>query len=152
MERSNLDGRRLADNFYIRRIFRIYPLSVLAVLAAVALHLDSGAEGIQGLSHATSISTGRILSNLFLVQNLIKPGSIVNVLWSLPYEVQMYIFLPFLFLWIRGRRNALRRLTILWAAAVVVAIMHRQVASLVQLRLVETRPAAIDFAALHRAA
>jgi len=128
MERSNLDGRRLADNFYIRRIFRIYPLSIFAVLAAVALHLDSGAEGIQGLSHATSISTGRILSNLFLVQNLIKPGSIVNVLWSLPYEVQMYIFLPFLFLWIRGRRNALRRLAILWAAAVVVAIVHRQVA------------------------
>jgi len=128
MERSNLDGRRLADNFYIRRIFRIYPLSIFAVLAAVALHLDSGAVGIQGLSHATSISTGRILSNLFLVQNLIKPGSIVNVLWSLPYEVQMYIFLPFLFLWIRGRRNALRRLAILWAAAVVVAIVHRQVA------------------------
>ncbi len=130
MERINLDGRRLADNFYIRRIFRIYPLSILAVLTAAALHLDSGLDGTQGLSHVTTISTGRIVSNLLLVQNLIKPGSIVNVLWSLPYEVQMYIFLPFLFLWIRGKQSALRTLTILWAAAVIVAIAHRQVAGI----------------------
>jgi peptidoglycan/LPS O-acetylase OafA/YrhL len=130
MERSNLDGRRLADNFYIRRIFRIYPLSILAVLTAVALHLDSGVDGIPGLSRVGTISTGRIVSNLLLIQNLIKPGSIVNVLWSLPYEIQMYIFLPFLFLWIRGKRTALRRLTILWVAAVLVALLHRPVAGI----------------------
>jgi len=129
MERSNLSGTRLAENFYIRRIFRIYPLSILAVLAAVALHLDSGVNGIQGLSHATTISSGRIVSNLLLVQSAIKPGSIVNVLWSLPYEVQMYIFLPFLFLWIRGKRSALRGLVLLWAVAVIVAIIHHPVAT-----------------------
>jgi peptidoglycan/LPS O-acetylase OafA/YrhL len=49
MERSNLEGRRLADNFYIRRIFRIYPLSIFAVLAAVALHLDSGVLNLLSL-------------------------------------------------------------------------------------------------------
>lgn len=128
MERSKLGGERLVANFYARRIFRIYPLSMIAVMAAVALRLDSGVNGIAGLSRAGTVAAGRIVSNLLLVQNVIKPGSIVNVLWSLPYEIQMYVFLPFLFLWIRGRRNALRSLSILWTLSLAVALAHRWVA------------------------
>jgi len=122
MQRSELDGPALVGNFYVRRIFRIYPLSILAVLTAVALHLDSGVQGVPGLSRAAPVALGRIVSNLLLMQNVIKPGSIINVLWSLPYEVQMYIFLPLLFMWIRGKRNSLWHLCALWVAAVVVAI------------------------------
>ena len=83
MERSHLNGRAPVENFYIRRIFRIYPLSMIAVLAAVALHLDSMASGITGLSHVAAIPTGRILSNLLLIQNVIKPGSIC--IWLVAY-------------------------------------------------------------------
>jgi len=122
MERSHLDGLPLAGNFYLRRVFRVYPLSMLAVLTAVALHLDSGVNGVPGLSHAPAVSLGRIFSNLLLMQNMMRPGSIINVLWSLPYEVQMYIFLPFLFMWIRGKRNALRNLCVLWAVCVLLAV------------------------------
>jgi len=122
MERSHLDGLPLAGNFYLRRVFRVYPLSILAVLTAVALHLDSGVNGVPGLSHAPAVSLGRIFSNLLLMQNVMRPGSIINVLWSLPYEVQMYIFLPFLFMWIRGKRNALRNLCVLWAVCVLLAV------------------------------
>jgi peptidoglycan/LPS O-acetylase OafA/YrhL len=77
-------------------------LSMLAVLTAVALHLDS-VRGPPGLSRVAPVAIGRTFSNLYLVQNLMKPGSIINVLWSLPCEVQMYVFLPFLFLWVRGK-------------------------------------------------
>lgn len=134
MERSGLGGGPLAGNFYIRRLFRIYPLSILAVLTAVALHLDSGVNGVPGLSHAQPVPIGRIVSNLLLVQNLAKPGSIINVLWSLPFEVQMYLFLPFLFMWVRfmttrGKRGAVWSLCILWAASVVLAIARAHLAS-----------------------
>jgi peptidoglycan/LPS O-acetylase OafA/YrhL len=122
MERSHLSGRALVGNFYLRRLFRIYPLSVLAVLSAVALHLDSGLQGVQGLSRTEPVAIGRIVSNLLLVQNLVKPGSIINVLWSLPYEVQMYLFLPFLFLWVRGARSSVGKLCALWVACVFLAI------------------------------
>jgi peptidoglycan/LPS O-acetylase OafA/YrhL len=122
MERSQLNGWSLARNFYIRRLFRIYPLSILAVLTAVALHLDSGVNGVAGLSRAGPVAAGRIFSNLLLVQNLMRPGSIINVLWSLPYEVQMYIFLPFLFMWVRGKRSSLWQLCILWGLSVVLAV------------------------------
>jgi len=128
MQRSHLEGAALAGNFYVRRLFRIYPLSMLAVLTAVALHLDA-VQGIPGLSHAAPVSMGRIFSNLLLVQNLMRPGSIINVLWSLPYEVQMYVFLPFLYLWIRGKPNAVRRLTILWVISVALAIARTQIAA-----------------------
>ena len=50
MERGGLHGRGLLKDFYIRRIFRIYPLSILAIIAALGLHLDSNINGIAGLS------------------------------------------------------------------------------------------------------
>lgn len=124
MQRSSMAGRPLAVNFYVRRIFRIYPLSILAVLTALALHLDSGVHGVPGLSRAAPVAIGRVVSNLLLVQNVVKPGSIINVLWSLPYEVQMYIFLPMLFMWVRGKHGAVRKLCGLWLAAVIVATVQ----------------------------
>lgn len=101
MERGDRTGFALVKNFAIRRMFRIYPLSLLAVLAAVALHLDSDVNGVHGLSHAAFVGYSRIASNLLLIQNLTFAKSIVNVLWSLPFELQMYVFLPFLFMWIQ---------------------------------------------------
>jgi peptidoglycan/LPS O-acetylase OafA/YrhL len=130
MERSGLDGSALFGNFYIRRMFRIYPLSMLAVLTAVTLRLDSGVGGTPGLSRAAFVGLGRIFSNLFLVQNLVKPGSIINVLWSLPYEVQMYVFLPFLFLWIRKKRKAVWPLCLLWLLSLVPAVIQMKLAPL----------------------
>ena len=124
MERSGLQGLPLALNFYTRRFFRIYPLSVVAVLTAVALHLSSDVNGLPGLSHVSAIPWGRVASNLLLVQNLVKPGSIINVLWSLPYEVQMYVFLPPIFLWITQNRVSPRTLLAAWCASLFLAIGH----------------------------
>jgi len=84
MERSGLRGRRLLKDFYVRRIFRNYPLSVLAIVVAVALHLDSNVNGVAGLSYGALASKLAIASQLLLVQNLVHIKSIVNVLWSLP--------------------------------------------------------------------
>ena len=96
MQRSRLTGLALFKDFYIRRFFRIYPLSILAVLTAVALHLH--ADG-RGLSIGLRPSPGELVSNLLLIQNLTNSNSIVGPLWSLPLEIQMYLFLPFIFLW-----------------------------------------------------
>jgi len=113
MERSSLKGRALLKDFYIRRVFRIYPLSILAIAAALVLHLNSDINGVPGLSHGPAPGKVSIIAQFLLMQNLIHVRSIVNVLWSLPYEVQMYIFLPFLFFWIR-RSRAFWPLIALW--------------------------------------
>ncbi len=113
MERSQLRGLGFVQDFYIRRFFRIYPLSTLTIAAALILHLDSNVSGVAGLSHGPLPSVKAAIAQFLLLQNLFHIKSIVNVLWSLPYEVQMYLFLPFLFLWVRGRRAFWALLT-LW--------------------------------------
>jgi peptidoglycan/LPS O-acetylase OafA/YrhL len=96
MQRSHLTGLALVRDFYIRRFFRIYPLSILAVLTAVALHLHADGRGLTTGQHPGPIE---LVSNLLLIQNLTNSNSIVGPLWSLPLEIQMYLFLPFIFLW-----------------------------------------------------
>ena len=95
MERTPLSGWPLVRNFYIRRLFRIYPLSILTVVVAVALSVDSSINGIAGLSWGSRPGRVSLLAHLLLVQNIAQVKSIVNVLWSLPFEVQMYVLLPF---------------------------------------------------------
>jgi peptidoglycan/LPS O-acetylase OafA/YrhL len=111
MQRSGLQGGPLRKNFYIRRFFRIYPLSVLTVLAALALHIH--ADG-RGLSFGPRPGVLELVSNLALVQNLTGSNSVVGPLWSLPLEVQMYVVLPFLFLW---RKRSLGMLLGLWVVS-----------------------------------
>ena len=134
MERSQLTGWPLLKNFYTRRIFRIYPLSILAVLAALALHLDSDINGTPGLSHAQFPGLLVSASNLLLVQNLTYAKSIVNVLWSLPFELQMYAFLPFIFLWARGNR-ALWPLLGLWVVSVIAGVAQPHIPGLGRLSI-----------------
>jgi peptidoglycan/LPS O-acetylase OafA/YrhL len=123
MERSHLRGWRLFTNFHVRRIFRIYPLSLLTVATALALHLTSDVNDIRGLSVAPLGGKREILANFLLVQNLAGVKSIVNVLWSLPYELQMYLLLPFLFLWVRGKRRFWALLG-LWLLSVGAALVQ----------------------------
>jgi len=74
--------------FLVRRAFRIYPLSILVVVLVVS---------IPALSSGTPPTAGTVISNLLLVQNITGHNSVPPVLWSLPFEFQMYVFLPSLF-------------------------------------------------------
>jgi peptidoglycan/LPS O-acetylase OafA/YrhL len=108
MQRSRLSGRALLKDFYVRRFFRIYPLSVLAVWTAFGLKLHAD---VRGLIPSAMPGKFELLSNLFLIQNLTGARSMIGPLWSLPIEVQMYVVLPFLFMW---KRLSIRLLLVLW--------------------------------------
>jgi peptidoglycan/LPS O-acetylase OafA/YrhL len=88
------DGYR---DFLLRRCFRIYPLSIAAVLLIFFLRLPVGHLEAGGFV-AVPIDAAVLTSNLVLVQNLTGSESIMATLWSLPYEMQMYLVLPLLFL------------------------------------------------------
>jgi peptidoglycan/LPS O-acetylase OafA/YrhL len=102
--------------FLARRIFRIFPLSV-AVVSVVALLRAPLSNLIGGQFIDAHLRWGGITSNLLLLQNLTHTDSIIAPLWSLPYEMQMYLFLPLLFALARSTRYAWS-LALLWGVAV----------------------------------
>lgn len=104
--------------FYIRRIFRIYPLAVFAILVTVSFHLPAIRNG-NGDAVYWAPGIKNIISNLLLTQNLFWGPNILGVMWSLPIEWDMYLILPFLFV-LTGHKSAFSRLLLLWAAVTVV--------------------------------
>jgi peptidoglycan/LPS O-acetylase OafA/YrhL len=100
MDRLAQTGGRVTLRFYIRRLFRIYPLSVLVAVIVLALRIPPYFE-----PQFQWPGPGLLVANLFLVQNLIghSPAwtsvttSVTGPLWSLPFEVQMYLVLPCLY-------------------------------------------------------
>ena len=125
LERQELryPGRGAYLPFLIRRLFRIFPLSVFVVLLVTILRLPV-AYLTGGRFETAHLSWLGIVSNLLLLQNLTHTDSVIVPLWSLPYEMQMYLFLPVLFLVVRATRRVWPVLA-LWAIAVF-AGMHRR--------------------------
>lgn len=98
--------------FYVRRIFRIYPLAVIIVLFFALLQL----------AIKQPIDVGKLGSNLFLVQNVMGYDSYYGPLWSLPYEVQMYLLLPILYAIITRTKTPVLWCAVLYLASVTAAL------------------------------
>jgi peptidoglycan/LPS O-acetylase OafA/YrhL len=118
LERLNIQTTRAKAfvGFYLRRIFRIYPLSITAIIVVVIAHIPS-----QSITGPYSISqwtpdNKELIGNFLLISNRWPNNAhnIIGVLWSLPFEVQMYVLLPFLYLFQARYRN-LSYLLLLWA-------------------------------------
>jgi peptidoglycan/LPS O-acetylase OafA/YrhL len=97
MGRLGLSGWKLHSTFYIKRFFRIYPLSIAIIILAVAAKIPP-TSWPDDIPHSTLRS---IICNLFLCQNLFRQPDVLGPLWSLPFEVQMYLVLPLLFVFVR---------------------------------------------------
>ena len=86
--------------FYLHRFFRIYPLFVVALL-------------LYGLADPHKLFTEGWYSLLF-IENIFSKG-IIPVQWSLSIEVQFYLVLPFLILFLVKRKSP-----IVWLGALIV--------------------------------
>jgi peptidoglycan/LPS O-acetylase OafA/YrhL len=94
------DGR--VGAFYLRRAFRIYPLSIVTVVSVILLQVPPEVNAA-----FAEPAPARLLRNLTLTQNFGHGGvdqSVLGPLWSLPWEVQMYIALPLVFYFCRSAR------------------------------------------------
>jgi peptidoglycan/LPS O-acetylase OafA/YrhL len=140
LQRSAMDPRlRLISNFYIRRFFRIYPLSTVAILAALTLSVTTMGP-IHGLAVTVRPAPFAVVSNLLMVQNVTQAPSIINVLWSLPFEIQMYVLLPFLFVWIGKRQMPFWSLLALWTLSVLAAEIQPHITWLSRLTILRFTP------------
>jgi len=103
----------LFRDFYIRRAFRIYPLSIFFVVLACVFAMPQ----TPGAAPAAR-SVSQIAASLLLVQDVAGRVSVISPLWSLPLEIQMYVVLPFLYFFAK-RHNAAAILKVGLAAALV---------------------------------
>jgi len=115
LDASGLRGRwNLSLAFGIRRVFRIYPLSVLCVLLIPIFRIPPSPSEVYSW-----IGTWHFCSNLALAQSLTYSPNILDVLWSLPLEVEMYCLLPLIYFVIRSGRY---RSLLVWVLAVVAGL------------------------------
>jgi peptidoglycan/LPS O-acetylase OafA/YrhL len=112
------ESRRPAIQFYLQRIFRIYPLSILCV--AVTLLCDIPWEPEARFEWLPSMD---IIRNLTLTQNFAPGHPISGPMWSLPYEIQMYAVLPGI--WWFLRKYSTDGAWVLALAAIVMATAER---------------------------
>jgi peptidoglycan/LPS O-acetylase OafA/YrhL len=113
LERSRLRGSRLFASFYIRRAFRLYPLSIACVL--LAYWLDLRWQPVNLWQNLT------LTQDLFFTKSPTFPP-ILTPLWSLPLEVEMYVVLPALFLVFRNR--PVWSLAVTWIGSLAIAFIQ----------------------------
>jgi len=89
--------------FYLRRAFRIYPLW-LVVLAIYIVFRFPTSPNYTATFEFFMPGKRELLANIFLVFNLVFGARVVGASWSLPLEVQMYLFLPCLFYFAKNLR------------------------------------------------
>lgn len=107
--------------FFIRRVFRIYPLAWVTVLIALTSSLTDHPE-----ANLHALGWKGVAANLMLVENVARNiPSVVGPLWSLPWETQMYLALPLFFILLR-KWNRLFAVFMLWTVSTAAAIAATQ--------------------------
>ena len=108
-------------SFLIRRAFRIFPLCWAVILLSLATGLTDEPGG-------TFLVLGwrGVAVNLLLVHNILRGySSVIGPLWSLDWEVQMYLLLPLFYLAL-ARFKRLSFVFSLWLGATLLAVTATQ--------------------------
>ena len=114
LKRMNFNKYKLFNyKFYIQRFFRIYPLVIFVVSLIALLKLNDLLPGDFNLKI--------FFKNIFLIQEMGE--STPPALWSLPYEVAMYLFLPFIFNFINTSNAKVKIFTIWFIFVILVLIL-----------------------------
>src|SRR5271166_2867503 len=91
---ASLERKGSVRTFWVSRLFRLYPLYLLAVGLAVALYLlHFGSLRGEGADPETSF-----FSQLLMMSNVLAGQNLPNVVWSLSYEMVFYLLLTALFI------------------------------------------------------
>jgi peptidoglycan/LPS O-acetylase OafA/YrhL len=106
-------GSISVEMFYVRRLLRLYPLMIAFPAAMLLLYGDP--QNMQaGLARLLALST--FTENFILLFSPQPSIHFTSHLWTLSFEYQVYLFIPFLFLaydrW--GERTFLKFLLGLW--------------------------------------
>jgi len=91
---ASLERKGSVRTFWVSRLFRLYPLYLLAVGIAVAFYFAHFGS-VRGEASDPETS---ILSQLLMMSNVLAGQNLPNVVWSLSYEMVFYLLLTALFI------------------------------------------------------
>lgn len=91
---SSLERKGSVRTFWVSRLFRLYPLYLLAIGLAVLLW-SIGHGSLRGADGDPETS---FLAQLLMMSNVLAGPNVPNVVWSLSYEMVFYLVLTALFI------------------------------------------------------
>lgn len=100
---ASLERRGSVAGFWIGRLFRLYPLWAVAVAAALLLAVT----GVDPMHiWLTQRPASAVLGHLTMLQDLLNVPNVLNVLWTLSYEMAFYLLVTALYVVRAHRRSA----------------------------------------------
>lgn len=118
---ASLERKGSVRTFWVSRLFRLYPLYLLAVGIAVALYFAHfGSIRGENSDPATSV-----LSQLLMMSNVLDGKNLPNVVWSLSYEMVFYLLLTALFIARVHKRSSWYALGFAAAAVAIGGLLPR---------------------------
>ena len=99
---ASLERKGSVRTFWVSRLFRLYPLYLLAVAIAVTLYMMH----VGGLRGEGSDPETSVLSQMLMMSNVLAGENVPNVVWSLSYEMIFYLLLTALFMARVHRRSS----------------------------------------------
>lgn len=124
LSRLHADGEgHVVSRFFVQRAFRIYPLYLAAIAFTLLLRVP-WIDTFGAHPRAPWLGWHWIAANLLFVQNVIFVTNVSSPMWSLAYEMQMYLVLPLVYL-IAVQKEALTKLVLIAFLAASSAIAMR---------------------------
>jgi peptidoglycan/LPS O-acetylase OafA/YrhL len=104
---ASLERRGSVRGFWVGRVFRLYPLCLVAIivgLLASRLGLTAVFEPVSGALTANPVTTS--LANISMLQQFLGVPGAIPLMWTLSYEMAFYLLLTALFIFGLHRRSA----------------------------------------------
>jgi peptidoglycan/LPS O-acetylase OafA/YrhL len=99
---ASLERGGSVRRFWVGRIFRLYPLFLVAIAIVLVMHEFS----IGTLRGADANPHAAVFSHLLMLSDLLGVPSVINVFWTLSFEMVFYLLLTALFVLGVHRRSA----------------------------------------------
>jgi len=119
---ASLERKGSVRTFWVSRLFRLYPLYLLAVGIAVAFYLTNVGSARGEDAHPA----GSFLAQLLMMSNVLSGQNLPNVVWSLSYEMVFYLLLTALFIARVHKRSSWYALGFAVAAVAIGGLLPQQ--------------------------
>ncbi|PZG41742.1 acyltransferase [Spongiactinospora gelatinilytica] len=117
---ASLERRGSVPGFWISRFFRLYPMFAVSV-AGMALLAALGWDALDGWWRTRPVALG--LGHLTMLQNLFAMPNVVNVLWTLSFEMAFYLLLTAMYVLGVHRRGSRAALGFIAVAALGAGVL-----------------------------